>query len=102
MAYLYLDGNVLTYEIFAAYERENTSLIRSYDFTWLSGCQQFLDDLYGKQMGKNLREGWEGVTPRDFLITMTPERGDVQSEQFIVVAVLVGDAAGTINQAVIE
>ena len=44
--YLYLDGNVLTYEVFAAYERENTSLIRTYDFTYLSGCEQFLKDLY--------------------------------------------------------
>ena len=61
--YLYLDGNVLTYEIFAAYERENTSLIRTYDFTYLSGCRQFLSDLYGnKDREKNVREGWENVS----------------------------------------
>ena len=36
-AYIYLEGNLLTYEIFAAYERENTSLIRTYDLTYAAG-----------------------------------------------------------------
>ncbi len=38
LIYLYVDGNVSTYEIFAAYERENTSLIRTYDSTYTAGC----------------------------------------------------------------
>ena len=100
-AYLYLDGNLLTYRIFAAYEREDTSLIRSYDFSYLSGCQQFLDDLYrDREMGKNLREGWEGLTPSHFLVAFTTARG--QGKQLVVLAALVDDAAGTIKRAVIE
>lgn len=101
-AYLYLDGNVLTYEIFAAYERENTSLLRSYDFTYLDGCQQFLDDLYGtREMTMNIREGWEGVTPYHFLITLTVQKKDVD-RQFVVLAILTEDAAGTIDRIVAE
>ena len=101
-AYLYLDGNVLTYEIFAAYERENTSLIRSYDFTYLDGCQQFLDDLYGtREMTMNIREGWEGVTPYHFLITLTVQKKDAD-RQFVVLAILTEDAAGTIDRIVAE
>ncbi len=102
-AYLYLDGNVLTYEIFAAYERENTSLIRSYDFTYKSGCQQFLDDLYDTRvMGMNLREGWreERVTPYHFLITLTTRKGENPEKQFVVIGALVEDAAGTINRVI--
>lgn len=102
-AYLYLEGNVLTYEIFAAYERENTSLIRSYDFTYKSGCQQFLDDLYDTRvMGMNIREGWkeERLTPYHFLITLTTQKGQNPEKQFVVIAALVEDAAGTIDRLV--
>lgn len=102
-AYLYLDGNALTYEIFAAYERENTSLIRTYDFTYLSGCQQFLDDLYGtRAMTMNLREGWEGVGVYNYVITLTTQRAENAEKQFVVLAVLVQDEAGTINRVVTE
>lgn len=101
--YLYLDGNLLTYEIFAAYTRENTSLIRTYDFTYMSGCQQFLDDLYGtRKMDMNIREGWEEVTPYHFLITLTTTKEKDIDEQFIVVAALIDDAAGTIDRIVSE
>lgn len=99
--YLYLDGNLLTYTVFAAYERENTSLIRSYDFTYGSGCEQFLADMYGsREMGKNLREGWEEVTPYHFLVTLTTQQGENAEKQFVVLAALVGDAAGTIDRTV--
>ncbi len=101
--YLYLDGNVLTYEIFAAYERDNTSLIRTYDFTYIAGCKQFLDDLYGaREMNKNLREGWDDLTPYHFLITLTTQKEDNAEKQFIVVAALIDDAAGTIDRVVTE
>lgn len=102
-AYLYLDGNVLTYEIVAAYERENTSLLRSYDFTYLEGCGQFLEDMYGaRDMTMNLREGWEGITPYHFLITLTTQREENADRQFVVVAILTEDAAGTIDRIVAE
>ncbi len=101
--YLYLDGNVLTYEIFAAYERENTSLLRSYDFTYQEGCQQFLNDLYGvREMTMNFREGWEGITPYHFLITLTTQREEGSDRQFVVLAILTQDAAGTIDRLVAE
>lgn len=101
--YLYLDGNVLTYEVFAAYERENTSLIRTYDFTYLSGCGQFLNDLYGnRDMAMNLREGWENVSAYNYVVTLTTQKADNAERQFVVVAVLTQDAAGTINRVVTE
>lgn len=101
--YLYLDGNVLTYEIFAAYERENTSLIRTYDFTYLSGCRQFLKDLYGtRDMTMNLREGWENLNEYNYMITLTTQEEESVGGQYVVVAVLIQDAAGTINRVVTE
>lgn len=101
--YLYMDGNLLTYEIFAAYERDDTSLIRTYDFTYIAGCQQFLDDLYGtRTMGKVIKEGWEGVTPYHFLLTLTTKKDPASDKQLVVVAALVGDAAGKIDRVVLE
>ena len=101
--YIYLDGNVLTYTIFASYERENTGLLRSYDFTFLSGCQDFLDDLYGRRdLRMNLRDGWEGVNPYHFLITLTAESRENDGMQYVVVAVMTQDAAGTIGRMVEE
>lgn len=101
--YLYLDGNLLTYEIFAVYERENTSLIRTYDFTYIAGCEQFLNDMYStRDMGKNLREGWEGVTAYHFLLTLTVENPSDSGRQLIVLAALIGDAAGNIDRIVTE
>lgn len=99
--YLYLDGNLLTYTVIAAYERENTSLIRNYDFTFGSGCEQFLEDMYGiREMGKNIREGWEEITPYHFLLTLTTRQGTNAEKQFVVIAVLTGDAAGEIDRIV--
>lgn len=101
--YLYLDGNVLTYEVFAAYERENTSLIRDYDFTYTTGCLLFLDDLYStRDLSMNLRDGWSFITPYHFLITLTAHKEDDTDHQFVVVAVLIQDNAGTINRIIEE
>lgn len=101
--YLYLDGNTLTYEVFAAYERENTSLIRDYDFTYSIGCLMFLNDLYSnRDLRMNLRDGWSFITPYHFLITLTAHKENDPDHQFVVVAVLTQDDAGTINRIVEE
>lgn len=100
---LYLDGNHLTYEIFAAYERENTSLIRDYDFTYADGCRLFLYDLYStKDLSMNLREGWGFITSQHFLITLTAHKEGDPDRQFVVVAVLTQDPAGNINRILEE
>lgn len=101
--YLYLDGNVLIYEIFAVYERENTSLLRSYDFTDVSDCQIFLDTIYDtRDMNLKLREGWNFINPYHFLITLTTQKETDADTQLVVVAVLTEDAAGKINRLVYE
>lgn len=101
--YLYLDGNVLTYEVFAAYERENTSLIRDYDFTDTIGCLMFLNDLYSaRDLRMNLRDGWSFITPYHFLVTLTSPKQDDPGRQFVVVAVLIQDEAGTISRVMEE
>ncbi len=101
--YIYLEDNVLTYEIFAAYERENTSLLRSYDFTVSSGCRQFLEDLYDvRDMNSRHREGWDNIGPYHFLITLTTQTSEDADKQWVVMAVLTQEESGTIRRAVPE
>lgn len=101
--FLYLDGNALTYKVFAAYERDNTSLIRDYDFTCTTGCLLFLNDLYStRNLSMNLRDGWSFITPYHFLITLTAHKEEDPNRQFVVVAVLTRDEAGTISRVVEE
>ena len=99
--YVYLDGNALAYYVFAAYLRDDTRLLEQYDFSYASGCQDFIDEIFdSRSMTKIIREGWEGqVKPENFLITLTtvnPETG----KQLVVIGTLVGDVAGTIDRYV--
>lgn len=102
LVYLYLDGNLLTYEIVAAYEREDESLIRRYNFAAAEGCNEFLQELYSREIGKQIREGWEGLNSNHFLITLTTKAEEAGSRQFVVVAALIDDAAGRINREILK
>lgn len=53
-------------------------------------------------MGMNLREGWENVNAYNYVITLTTQKEENPDSQFVVVAVLVEDAAGTIERVVTE
>ncbi|SFP79060.1 sortase B [Butyrivibrio proteoclasticus] len=97
--HVYMEGNSLIYYIIAAYTRENTRLLEQYDFSYASGCQQFIDEIYsGRTMSKNIRPGWEtGLEPSHFLLTFTSDDSD---RQIVVIGCLIGDAAGKIDREV--
>ena len=98
--YVYMQGNALIYYIFAAYTRDDTRLLEQYDFTYASGCQAYLDEIYSKKMGKVIREGWENqVQPDNFIITLTTT-DNASGKQLVVVGCLVGDIAGRIDRYV--
>lgn len=100
--YIYLSDNVLTYEVVAAYYDEGTDILRRYDYTTYSGCQSYLEDMYGyKSMNKNMREGWDDLTPYHFLVTLD---GSIREDntQYVVVGALIEDAAGTIDRMILE
>ncbi|RKM61359.1 sortase [Butyrivibrio sp. CB08] len=100
--YVYLEGNALVYYVYAAYTRNYTRLLETYDFTYAAGCQAFLDEVdHGKSMNKMLRNGWAGmVEPDNFIITLTTQNMDDPSKQIVVVGCLVGDVMGTIDREV--
>jgi sortase B len=97
---IFIEGNVLEYEIWTAYQRENTNLLEKYDFTEYEGCDQFLTEMKRDwTTATNIREGWEqGVDPENFLVTLTTTDPKDPSKQWVVVGCMIGDAAGTINR----
>lgn len=97
--YLYLPDNVLTYTIYAAYYDESSDILRRYDYTTYAGCLQYLDDFYSmRDMSMNVREGWEDLTPGHFLVTLNGDTDEEKDRQYVVMAALVGDAAGKIDR----
>lgn len=99
-AYVYMQDNSLTYYIIAAYTRDNTRLLEQYDFSYASGCSEFIDEIYSKAgMNGIIREGCEsGLSPEHFLITITTDSVTEPGKQTVVVGCLVGDAAGKIDR----
>ncbi len=98
--HVYTEGNALLYYIFAAFVREDTRLIAEYDFTYASGCQEFLDEIYDqKSMNKIIRTGWEHmVEPENFIITLSTKSPEMDGRQIVVVGCLVGDVRGEIDR----
>lgn len=100
--YLYLPDNVLRYEIVGAYYEEGSDILRRHDYTTYEGCQAFLDEMFArKSMGKNIRKGWEDLTPYHFLVTLDGRVRD-DNTQYVVVGALVEDAAGNIDRMILE
>lgn len=100
--YIYMPDNALTYEIFVAYYDEGSDILRRYDYTTLDGCQTHLNDIYSlRSMNRNFREGWEGLTPYHFLVTLD---GIVREDntQYVVIGALKEDAAGKIDRMIFE
>ncbi|MBQ7678220.1 MAG: class B sortase [Butyrivibrio sp.] len=99
--YIVIDGNALTYEIWTAYEREDTSLLRSYDLTSEEGCTAYLADMQKEQVAgrAHIRPGWEeGVSTDNFLVTLTATDSAKPGRQFVVQGCLIDDQAGTIRR----
>lgn len=100
--YIYMPDNVLTYEIFTAYYDDDSDILRRHDYTTYAGCEDHLNDIYGvRSMNKNFREGWEGLTPYHFLVTLNG-KGREDGTQYVVIGTLTRDAAGQIDRVLYE
>lgn len=101
--YIYLPDNVLTYEVVAAYYDEGSDILRRYDYTTYEGCANYLKQLFGsREMGKNVREGWDDLTPGHFLVTLDGSIREEEDKQYVVVGALIGDAAGKIDRVILD
>ncbi|MCR4650857.1 MAG: class B sortase [Lachnospiraceae bacterium] len=100
--YVYLPDNLLTYRVWAVYERDNTSMIRDYSFVDAVSDREFISKvLNDRVVGKQIREDFADINEYNFLTTLSMEEAG-SDKQLVVIGVLVGDAAGTIDRMVIE
>lgn len=100
--YIYLPDNVLTYVITAAYYDEGSDLLRRYDYTTYDGCLRYLEQMKEQRdMGKQMREGVE-MTPYHYLVTLNGSIRPDKSSQYVVIGMLVNDAAGTIDRVILD
>ncbi len=97
---IFLQDNTLTYEIWTAYRRDNNNVFSLYDFTDYEGCQKYLDDMKSDwTVNTNFREGWEeGITPDNFIVTLTTVDPEHPESQWVVVGCMISDLAGTIDR----
>ena len=101
-AYVYMDCNALAYYIIAAYTRDDGNLLEQYDFSYASGCREFIDEIYdARDMNKIVRSGCEtGLEPEHFLITLTAPSRHIPGKQTVVIGCLMGDAAGIMDREI--
>jgi sortase B len=91
--YVYIDGKVLVYEIFAAYTGDNTHILNTNDFTTESGRQQYIDEILKNGQGTaNLREEAAGLVTTDSrILTLSTCVSGKSENRFLVQAVLVSE-----------
>lgn len=101
--YVYLQDNVLTYEIISCYTEEKHSILRDYNLVDYNGCEQYIADMQKLAYDNGIyREGWEDITPYHFLLSFVTDCLEDNDKQFVVTAVLVKDAAGQIDRTIYE
>lgn len=99
---VYIPGNVLTYETWAAFERENNNLLDIFDFSDGKGSREFLEYVYNERIiGKQIREGFENLNEYNYITTLVVDDAS-KDKQLVVLGVLINDAAGTIHSEVEE
>ena len=101
--YVYLPDNVLTYEVIACYTEDRHSIIRDYNLTDYTQCEQYIEDMQNLANDNGIyREGWEEITPYHFMLSFVTDCPEDEDKQYVVTAILVKDAAGQINRAVYQ
>lgn len=101
--HIYLPDNVLTYRIVTAYYDGDSDILRRFDYTTTAGCQSYLEQMLGaRDIGRNLREGADQLTPYHFLVTLNGDTNSDTQSQYVVIGLLVDDQAGTITRTMFD
>ncbi len=91
--YLYTpDGKRTTWRIFAAYERDDAYILKTYDYDTAEGHKAYLDGIPSDVVGVSIidEETLAAITPKDRIITLYTCTG-VEEWRYIVQAVYVDE-----------
>lgn len=100
--YVYTPETTLVYDIFAAYEFSDEHILYAYDFSYETGCQEYIDMIFGiRDMNANIRKEVE-VTPETPIISMSTCIAGKASNRYVVNAVLLNKSALKVYEEVQE
>lgn len=89
--YIYIDGHILTYQIFAAYEYDDRHILNSFSFHEDEVYEQYLKDcLNPRSTNSIVREGVE-LSIEDKIITLSTCTNYNSSKRYLVQGVLIND-----------
>ena len=88
--YIYTEEQVLVYEIFAAYERDDAHILNTNDFSKRTGCMEYIESLERiRDMSAHVRSDVE-LTAESNIITLSTCTGS-DDRRYLVQAVLIND-----------
>lgn len=91
-AYVYTEGHILTYEIFAAYEYDDRHILYSFDFSDKAVFEEYLQSCLNPQsMSRNVREGVTLNGDSKILTLSTCVQNSDSSKRYLVQGVLIKD-----------
>ncbi|MBR3972145.1 MAG: class B sortase [Ruminococcus sp.] len=89
--YVYTDGHIFTYKIFAAYEYDDRHILNAFAFHEDEVYQQYLDDcLNPRYSNANVRDGVT-LTTEDKIITLSTCTNYNSNRRYLVQGVLIND-----------
>ena len=88
----------MTYEVVMSRSWEKQDLLEYYAFPIDTECYRFLTELYDtRTLSDNIADNYLETTYRDFIVTLVADEPADDSKQYMVIAKLVNDRAGTIG-----
>lgn len=86
---IYLSDAVLTYQIFAAYVYDNRHILLNFDFEDADVYQEYLDEIFRiRDVGAHIDTSME-VTADDRIITLSTCNAGMETQRYLVQAVLI-------------
>lgn len=99
--FIYTPDHLYTYVIYGAYYDEDSDILRRYDYTTTQGCTAYLKDYYDRRdMSMQKRDGWEGLSASNFLLTLDGTTAD--GKQFVVMAALIDAGQANMNRIIYD
>ncbi len=90
--FVYTDGHILTYEIFAAYEYDSRHILLSFNFNDKAVFEEYLRSCLDPQsMSRNVREGVELNADSKIITLSTCVQNSDSSKRYLVQGVLIKD-----------
>lgn len=91
LMYIYIDGHILTYKIFAAYEYDDRHILNSFEFSDDEVYEQYLKDCLNPHSSNSIVREGVTLTKEDKILTLSTCTNYNSNKRFLVQGVLIKD-----------